>query len=104
MPAEGRAGDGELGQNNASSATEPSPETPSALGFSKAEGMPYALYDIIFKSGNPDFCTRELKRNRFFFSEKGNSDVGKLLLADGAPSFCSRLPFSGLLGKLFHTV
>lgn len=55
MPAKGRAGDGELGQNNASSATEPSPETPSALGFSKAEGMPYALYDIILKSGNPDF-------------------------------------------------
>lgn len=66
--------------------------------------MPYALYDMIFKSGDPVFRTRELKCNRFFFSEKGNPDVGKLLLADGGPSFCSRLPFSRLLWKLFHTV
>lgn len=32
--------------------------------------MPYALYDVIFKSGDPGFCTRELKCNRVFFSQR----------------------------------
>lgn len=40
---------------------------------------------------------------QFFVSEKGNVNVGMLLLADGGPSFCSRLP-SGLAWKLFHKV
>ena len=69
MPTKGHPGDGEPGQNNASSATGSSPKILLALGFSKAKEMPYALYDIIFKSGNPVFCTRELKRNSFFLRE-----------------------------------
>lgn len=52
MPAQGHSGRGERGQNNASSATESSLKIALALGFSKAKGMPYALYDIVFKSGN----------------------------------------------------
>lgn len=53
MPTKGHPGDGELGQNNASSATESGPKIPLALGFSKTKGMPYVPYDMIFKSGNP---------------------------------------------------
>lgn len=72
----------ELCQNNASSATESSPKIPLALGFSKTKRLPYSLYDIIFKPGNPAFCTNNSNTVSntvsfffFFFSEKGNSDV-----------------------------
>lgn len=63
LPTKGQLGDREPGQNNDSSATKSSPGTPLALGFSKAKGMPCDLCDIIFKSGNPVFCAREVKHN-----------------------------------------
>jgi len=67
MPTRGHARDGEPSQNNASSATESSPEIPLAFGYAKAKRIPYALYDIIFLSLEIlFFCTRELKNNCFF--------------------------------------
>lgn len=71
MPTKGHSGGGEHGQNNASSATESALRIAVALGSSQAKGMPHALYDIIFKSGNLVFCSRELKCNSlFFFSQR----------------------------------